>query len=314
MPLFRLEGDKLIIAQETNVELEQHIEIWIENSPWAIIQDELVLWIDRQASAQDEEGTIYPDLLGVDSEGNLVIVEFKRGKTPRTVVAQLLEYAAWADDRSPEQIHDLADAYFDKRDEFRGKTFSKAFREVFDIPETDELPPLKRKLRLFVVAEEIQPRVAHVCRFLRTSYKMDVSCIAVSKFQTESGEEIVSTETKVGNEEIVTPKTRQQRTSETSRWQGDKGVRDVVLEAVQEFTREDVNVEFTTRDITMSILEKYPNFNKNTVGAQIMAGCPNHGSYHNYSGNYKYYWKIGTGKYRLYDPEKDNVDTNGETN
>ena len=37
MPIFRLEGDKLIIAQETNVELEQHIEIWIENSPavWA---------------------------------------------------------------------------------------------------------------------------------------------------------------------------------------------------------------------------------------------------------------------------------------
>ena len=32
MPIFRLEGDKLIIAQETNVELEKHLEIWIENS------------------------------------------------------------------------------------------------------------------------------------------------------------------------------------------------------------------------------------------------------------------------------------------
>jgi len=74
MPIFRVEEDTLIIAQETNVELEQHIEIWIENSPWAVIQGELVLWIDRQASAQDEEGTIYPDLLGVDSEGDLVLL------------------------------------------------------------------------------------------------------------------------------------------------------------------------------------------------------------------------------------------------
>ena len=307
MPIFRLEDDKLITAQETDVELEQHIEIWIENSPWAVIQDELVLWIDRQTSAQDEEGTIFPDLLGVDSDGNLVIVEFKRGKTPRSVVAQLLEYAAWANEFPPEQIHEIADAYFEKRDEFRGKTFPDAFREVFDIPETDELPPLKRKLRLFVIAEEIHPRVASVCRFLRTLYKMDVSCIAVSKFQTESGEEIVSTETKVGDEEIVTPKTRQQRTSQTFRSPGDKGVREIVLEAVQEFTGGDVNTEFTLKEITSFILDKYVDFKKNTVGAQIIAGCPNHGSYHHHSGNYEYYWKIGTGKYRLYDAERDKV-------
>ena len=107
--------------------------------------------------------------------------------------------------------------------------------------------PSNGKLRLFIVAEEIQPRVASVCRFLRTLYKMDVSCIAVSKFQTESGEEIVSTETKVGDEEIITAKTRQRRTAETSRWQGDKGARDVVLEAVKEFTGGDVNVEFNDK-------------------------------------------------------------------
>ena len=305
MPIYRLKEDKLIIAQETNVELEKHLENWLENSPWAVIQDELVLWIDRQPSAQDEESTIFPDLLGVDAEGNLVIVEFKRGKTPRSVVAQLLEYAAWANDLPAEQIHEIADTYFEKRDEFRGKTFDKAFREVFDIPETDELPPLKRKLRLFVVAEEIHPRVASVCRFLRMLYKMDVSCIAVSKFETESGDEIVSTETKVGDEEIVTSKTRQQRPSQTDRWSGDKGVRDIVLEAVQEFTSGDVNAEFTKKEITAFILEKYPDFNKGTIGTQLIVGCPNAGGNRSNSGDYKYYWRIGTGKYRLYDSERD---------
>lgn len=305
MPIFRLDGDRLIIAEETDVELEQHLEIWIENSPWAVIQNELVLWINRQPSAQNEEGTIFPDLLGVDAEGNLVIIEFKRGKTPREVVAQLLEYAAWADERSDMQIREIAESYFETRDGFQEKTFDDAFKNVF---ETDELPPLNQSLRLFIVAEEIQPRVAHVCRFLRTAYKMDVSCIAVSKFQTESGDEIVSMETKVGDEGIVTPKTRQQRTSQTSQWRGDKGVREIVLEAVQEFTQGNINVEFTPKKITVFILEKYPDFNKNTVGAQIIAGCPNHGSYDHHSGNYRYYWKIGIGKYRLYDPEKDKME------
>lgn len=308
MPIFRLDGDKLIIAQETTVELEQHIEIWIENSPWAVIQDELLLWIDRQSSAQDEEGTIYPDLLGVDSEGNLVIVEFKRGKTPRTVVAQLLEYAAWANDLSPEQIPDLSDTYFDKHDEFRGKTFTEAFREVFDIPETDELPPLKRKLRLFVIAEEIHPRVASVCRFLRRSYKMDVSCIMVSKFQTESGDEIVSTETKVGDEEIVTPKTRQRRTSPPSRWSGDKLVKQVVWDAVQELTQSKTDVEFAIKDVTAIILKEDPNFKVGTINGQITADTVNHPSRRHHSTTEDRYWRVSTGRYRLYDPEKDKME------
>jgi len=218
-------------------------------------------------------------------------------------VAQLLEYASWASELSEEQIHEIADAYFEKRDAFRGKTFFEAFREVLDVPETEGLPSLKRKLRLFVIAEEIHPRVARVCRFLRISYKMDVSCIAVSRFQTEFGDEIVNTETKVGDEEIVT---------RTSQWSGDKGVRAVVQEAAQEFTRGDVNIEFTQKNIATLILEKYPDFNKNTIGAQIIAGCPNHGSYRYHAGNYKYYWKIGTGKYRLYDPERDEIQNGDE--
>ncbi|MCG9132107.1 hypothetical protein J5I95_10535 [Candidatus Poribacteria bacterium] len=307
MPIFRLEEDTLIIAQETNVEFEQHLETWLENSPWAVIQDELVLWIDRQPSAQNEEGTIFPDLLGVDSEGNLVIVEFKRGGTPRDVMAQLLEYAAWANELSAEQVHEIADTYFEKRDEFRGKTFPDAFREAFDMPETDELPPFNQKLRLFVVAEEIHPRVAHVCRFLRTSYKIDVSCIAVSKFQTESGDEIVSTETKVGDEEIVTPKTRHQRTSQTSRWSGDIPVNQVVWETVQELTTGSLNVDFTLKEVRGRILEKYPDFNRSTADCQLYSDCVNHPSRHHYPGGTDRYWRISRGKYRLYDREKDKV-------
>ena len=110
MPLFRLEkseGDdmskgKLVIAPKTKLELEKHLENWLENSPEQTLTQEDFLWIGRQTSATDEDGTIFSDLFGVDSEGNLVIAELKKGRTPRDIIAQILDYAAWADDLSPD--------------------------------------------------------------------------------------------------------------------------------------------------------------------------------------------------------------------
>src|SRR5215213_3319317 len=38
------------------------------------------------------------DLLAVDAEGYLCVLELKRDRTPREVVAQLLDYASWLSD------------------------------------------------------------------------------------------------------------------------------------------------------------------------------------------------------------------------
>ena len=314
MPIFRLEGDELIIAQETNLELESHLEDWLENSPRALTQEPL-LWIGRQTSASVEEGTIFPDLLGVDIEGNLIIVELKRDETPREVVAQLLEYAAWANERSDSEIHKIAEDYFETRDEFEAKTFDDACRETFDIPETDGLPPLNQRLRLFIVAEEIHPRAAGVCRFLRTLHGIDITCIDISTFQTESGEMLVSMEAKVGDEDVVTSKTQKQRASQTSRWSEDKPVKQVLSEAVQELTKGDFNVEFTQKEVLDVILKKYPHFNEHTLRRQMGEGrvndpAPNHRSVVNPDGKY---WWVRKGVYRLYDPEKDKMRSDEET-
>lgn len=308
MAIFRLEVEddnlhnaELIIAKETDIELESYLESWLENSPWALVEGEPILWIGRQTSANVEESTIFPDLLGLDSEGNLVIVELKRSKAPRDVVAQLLEYAVWAEELSDGQIHGLAETYFQNiKNE---TTFQDAFSEMFE----NELPTLNRRLRLFVVAEEIPGAVLRVCRFLRTSHGMDINCLAVSTFQTESGEKLVNTEAKVGQEDVVAPKSASQNASQIMRGSGEP-VRDVVFKAVQELTGGDINVEFAPKQVTTHILKKYPDFKVSNVGTELTAGSPNHSSYHHHSGNHKYYWWINSGIYRLYNPESDKVE------
>ena len=307
MPIFRLEDDTLFIAQETNLELESHLEDWLENSPVALIQDELILWIGRQTSAADEEGTIFPDLLGIDAEGNLVIVELKRDRAPREVVAQLLEYAAWSHRLTSEQIQQIAEDYFDTRDEIEVNNFNDAFADAFDIPENEELPPLNRNLRLFIVAGEIPSRVIDVCRFLRNSHGMDINCIDVSTFETEAGERLVNIDVKVGNEEIISSKSQNSRTTQDVRWSGDKTVKQVVWEAVQELMKGEKEF-FSPKEVTAQVLDKYPDYKPSNVGCEITADCINHPSRHHYSGGRDRYWKVTRGKYRLFDPEKDKIE------
>ena len=303
MPIFKLKKEKnsienavLIPAKKTSLELERHLESWLENSPWAVAQEPLLI-IGRQISAfQEEYGTIFPDLFGIDKEGNLVIIELKKGRTPREVIAQLLEYAAWANDLSDEKIHEIATSYFKIIN--TEKEIKELFLETF---ETDEIPSLNQRLRLFVAAEEISPPVAKVCRFLRQVHGVDVNCIQFSIFQTESGEVLVSSEAFVGLEDVVAPK----KTVTSQRWAGEKPVKQVVWESVQEFTNNGKRKIFSPKDICQIILKKHPSFNKNTVGCQIISDSVNHTSRHHYPGGEDRYWWVEKGKYKLYDPTED---------
>jgi len=287
MPIFKLDKKGtdiseaiLIEASKTNLDLEKHLECWLERSPWAIVEDT----------------NLFPDLLGMDKDGNLVIIELKRGRAPREVVAQLLEYAAWASDLSDDMIHDLAVAYFSKSPETKDKELVSVFLDTF---EADDLPSLNQRQRLYVAAEDIPLGVARTCRFLRMSHGIDINCIAFSVYQTESGEMLVSSEAVVGREDASAPK------SISKRWSGSKPARQVVWEAVQEVTRGDKEYVFSPKEITQAVLKKYPDFNKSTVGCQIISDCVGHTSRHHYPGGEDRYWWVDKGKYRLYDSETD---------
>ena len=305
MPIFRLEGDKLIIAQETNVELESYLESWFEKSPWALIQDEFILWIGRQTSASVEKGTIYPDLLGVDAEGNLVVVEFKKDEAPREVVGQLLDYSSWANELSKEQIYEIAQKYFHNSAECQDATFETAFKRTFDISENEQLPLLNRKLRLFIVAREIEDSLLRICRFLRTSYSVDIRCIAVSKFRTKSGDEIVNMETRVGDEDIKS-------SSIPIDQENPPTVREVVRAAARKLTGGDTNFVFPPKDVKKIISQRDANFNVSVVNFYMISDAVNSSTFDVIPITERKYWKVERGKYRLYDPERDKIQKDDE--
>lgn len=64
-----------------SIDYEKDFENWLENSPNVLFEDDemnSVIWIGRQPTAKVGESDKIPDLIGIDSTGDLVVVELKK--------------------------------------------------------------------------------------------------------------------------------------------------------------------------------------------------------------------------------------------
>ena len=87
---------------------ESVLEGWLESNPNGILEDGPLLIIGRQVPTDLGKSI---DLLGIDRDGNVVVVELKRDRTPRDVVAQALEYAAFAARLDVDELESIFDEY-----------------------------------------------------------------------------------------------------------------------------------------------------------------------------------------------------------
>jgi hypothetical protein len=128
---------------------EQQLEEMIVAQP-AILSNEWLL-IGQQEST-GFGGRI--DLLAIAPDASLILVELKRDKTPREVVAQAIDYAAWVENLTSEQISDIYQRFVRKRTGLPG-SLNEAFRKQFgdDLPEDE----LNASHQIVIVASELDP-------------------------------------------------------------------------------------------------------------------------------------------------------------
>ena len=88
-------GNKPQELTEAALEREQTLEEMIIAAP-RLLSDDWML-IGRQEDT-GFGGRI--DLLAIAPDGSLIIIELKRNRTPREVVAQALDYASWVEKAS----------------------------------------------------------------------------------------------------------------------------------------------------------------------------------------------------------------------
>lgn len=128
-------------------------------------------------------GTVI-DMLAMDKEGNLIVIELKKNKTPREVTAQALDYASWVQNLS---YADIATIFADKNS---GKALETAFAEKFNIN-----PPEKvnERHKLIVVASELDPTTERIINYLCTNYGVPINAVFFKYFKDGTSEFLTRT-------------------------------------------------------------------------------------------------------------------------
>ena len=126
---------------------ETVLEKWLQSNPDGLLEEGRTLIIGRQIRT-DLGGFI--DLLGVDREGNVVVVELKRDRTPRDVVAQLLEYASFAERLDVDALESILRVY--QKDE--SLSLAEYHREYFKLDEVEAVA-FNKDQRLVIIGQRV---------------------------------------------------------------------------------------------------------------------------------------------------------------
>ncbi len=146
-------GAKPISLTASSLASEQQLEDMIVAAP-EILSNEWML-IGRQ-EATGLGGRI--DLLAIAPDASLVVIELKRDRTPREVVAQAIDYAYWVEQLTADRITQVYERFSN------GGRLDDAFRQRFGV-ELDE-DSLNASHQIVVVASELDSSTERIVNYL----------------------------------------------------------------------------------------------------------------------------------------------------
>ena len=185
--LYKLTDGALVPVPQSQLANEDMIEGWVAEQPSLLGLDILV--IGRQV-VTDFGGRI--DLLGIDAEGDLSIVELKRDRTPREIVAQVLDYASWVQSLTTPQVYERAQGYL-------GRSLAVAFSERFGASPPERL---NQSHSMVIVASALDSSSQRIVRYLSETHGIAINTAFFNVFQ-EAGQTLLTTDWLLDRQEVA---------------------------------------------------------------------------------------------------------------
>lgn len=179
MPLefgfWRIDGDLTAVDWGT-LDLESRLEDILDSDISVAAPNWMV--IGRQVLT-DHGGVI--DLLAIDLDGNLVVIELKRDKTPRDIVAQSLDYGSWVTEQDDTDIVQIFAKYLTVfHPEMSGQSIDDMFQQRFHQPIPGEL---NKSHELVIVAARLDPSTERIVRYLAAEWGANINVLFFRVFK-----------------------------------------------------------------------------------------------------------------------------------
>jgi len=224
--LWEVKDDIPMLLPKSKLNLEARLEKWILKDVSLISDDLLII---GQQVATDYGGFI--DLLAIDSDGNLVILELKRDKTPRDIVAQVLDYASWIETIGASKIEEIS------KDFLNVDSLEDVFRNKFkkDLPEV-----LNERHRMYIVASELDASSERIVKYLSENHNVDIN-VATFNYFNVGEQEFIGRIFLLDEVAVETRATRSSKRKPPLSWEelgdlADKhGVKELFSHAIEQF-------------------------------------------------------------------------------
>jgi hypothetical protein len=166
--LFQVVGGALVQVPATVIASESMLEALLESD--ASLLGANLMIIGRQV---ETSGHGCVDLLAVDEYGHIWVIELKRHRTSRSVVAQIIDYGVWAGTLTVEEVANIFAAYRS------GANFVSAFKAHFGKPMPAQI---NTKQKLVIVAGALDTRTRENIHYLQ-QFSVPIETVIFEHFE-----------------------------------------------------------------------------------------------------------------------------------
>jgi hypothetical protein len=204
MALWRINSDKPQPINTAKLDLESRLEEWVEDDPSILGID--IMLIGRQVPTAFGG---FVDFLALDASGKLIVIELKRDRTPREVVAQALDYASWARTLTPKDVYLIAEDYLGD-----GLDLDSAFLDAFErqLPES-----LNSEHEMLIVASELDDSSERIIEYLVEEYGVGINGVFFS-FYSDGQSEYLGRSWLASPDSVAKTSTSRRKTPWTGFW------------------------------------------------------------------------------------------------